>query len=136
MVRNKTELQYRARGPIWCFDRSPGRRKDKRQEDKRQGDTRQGAVHRLREARGPSRAAALRNHRLEDKRPAVEDRRRVEAQDRRRAEAGQGRVVATVAAEADWPGPRVVAVVVQEAAFRSFRRTQHWTHWSRHNGCI
>ena len=99
MVRNKTELQYRARGPIWCFDRSPGRREDKRQEDKRQG-----AVHRLRGARGPSRAAALRNHRLED-------RRRVEAQDRRRAEAGQGRVVATVAAEADWPGPRVVAVV-------------------------
>ena len=105
MVRNKTELQYRARGPIWCFDRSPGRREDKRQEDKRQG-----AVHRLRGARGPSRAAALRNHRLEDKRPAVEDRRRA-VQDRRRAEAGQGRVVATVAAEADWPGPRVVAVV-------------------------
>ena len=127
MVRNRTGLQYRARGPTWYFDRSPGRREDKRREDKRQG-----AADRLREARGPSRAAALRNHRLEDKRPAVQDRRRV-VQDRRRAEAGQGQVVATLAAEADWPGPRVVAVVVQEAAFRSFRRTQHWTHWSRHN---
>ena len=104
MVRNRTGLQYRARGPTWYFDRSPGRREDKRRADNRRVDTRQGAVDRLREARGPSRAAALRNHRLEDKRPAVEDRRRVEA--------GRGQVVATLAAEAGWPGPRVVAAVV------------------------
>jgi hypothetical protein len=54
----------------------------------------------------------------------VRESRQVEAADKRRVEAGQRQVAATLALEAGLPG---LGVFEQQAAFRRFRKTQHWT---------
>ena len=81
----------------------------------------------MRESR---RVAAVGKHQTVDKRRVVRESPLVAAGDMLRQVAGLGQVAAMLAVEAGSPGQ---AVVEQRAAFRRFRRTQHWTHSSPHN---